>query len=113
MVSGQYPSYVGGADLGEKEPIFKPVLRIQTLLIQIRILLFTLIRIRIPVFNLIWIRIRLFDIDLDLCRFQEVMYLKQYFLHPKSIFLVSRSKLDRPTGLNQKAYFVNNFCCAH
>jgi hypothetical protein len=53
------------------------VLRIQTLLIRIRILLFTLIRIQI--FNLI--RIRPFDTDPDPYRFKEVMYLKQYFLH--------------------------------
>ncbi len=59
------------------------VLRIQTLLIRIRILLFTLIRIRILLFNLIRIRIRPFDTntDPDPCRFKEVMYLKQYFLH--------------------------------
>jgi hypothetical protein len=55
------------------------VLRIQTLLIRIRIMLFTLIRIRILLFNLI--RIRPFDTDPDPYRFKEVMYLKQYFLH--------------------------------
>ncbi len=39
------------------------VLRIQTVLIRIRILLFH------------------FDTDPDTCRFKEVMYLKQYFLY--------------------------------
>ncbi len=107
MVSGQYPSYVGGADLGEKEPMFKPVLRIQTLLIRIRILLFHFYT--DPDSNLIWIRTRMFDTDLDLYHFQEVMYLKQYFLYILNRFFLSVG----PTGLNKKAYFVNNFCCAH
>jgi hypothetical protein len=59
------------------------VLRIQTLLIRIQILLFTLIltQIRILLFILIWIRTRLFDTDPDPYRFNEVMYLKQYFLY--------------------------------
>jgi hypothetical protein len=56
---------------------------IQTLLIWIRILLFTLIKIRIWIllFNLIRIRILLFCTDPDPYRFKEVMYLKPYFLH--------------------------------
>jgi hypothetical protein len=55
-----------------------PVLRIQILLIRIRILLFTVIRIRILLFNLIRVRIQLFDTDPDPYRFKEVMYLKKY-----------------------------------
>ncbi len=55
------------------------MLRIQTLLIRIRILLFTLIRIRILLSDLI--RIRLFDTDPDPYCFKDVMYLKQYFLY--------------------------------
>jgi hypothetical protein len=46
-----------------------PVLWIQTLLIQIRILLFQ------------FDRIRLFDTDPDPYRFKEVMYLKWYFFY--------------------------------
>ncbi len=63
--------------LGELET----VLRIQNLLIRIRIV--TLTRMRIMLFNLIRIRIRLFDTDPDPVpyRFKEVMYLKQYFLY--------------------------------
>ncbi len=57
------------------------VLQIQTLLIRIRILLFTLTRIRIMLFNLMRMRIRLFDTDPYPYRFKEVMYLKQYFLY--------------------------------
>ncbi len=55
------------------------VLWIQTLLIRIRILLFTLIAIRILLFSLIRIRVRLFDTDTDPYLIKEVMYLKQYF----------------------------------
>jgi hypothetical protein len=55
------------------------VLRIQTLLIRIQIMLFTLIRIRILLFNLIWLQ--LFDTDPDPYHFKEVMYVKQYFLY--------------------------------
>jgi hypothetical protein len=57
------------------------VLRIQTILIRIRILLFTLIRIQILLLTLIRIRIRLFDTDLDPSCFKEAMYLKRYFLY--------------------------------
>jgi hypothetical protein len=88
----------------------EPWLRIQTLLIQIRTLLFTLIQIRtqlftliqiqILLFNLIQIRIRLFNPDPYCC--EEVMHLKQYFLYIVTLFSLSVG----PTGLNQKAYFV-------
>jgi hypothetical protein len=57
------------------------VLRIQTLLIRIRILLFTMILIRILLFNLIRIRIRLFDMVPDPYHFKKLIYLKQYFLY--------------------------------
>jgi hypothetical protein len=65
-------------DLGRKynfvkEKTFsKTVLRIQTLLIRILILLVILIRIRILLFNLIRIQIQLFDPDPY--QFKEVMY---------------------------------------
>ncbi len=53
---------------------FLSVLRIQTLLIQIRILLLTVIRIwvRILLINFIRIRVRLIDMDLDPNRFKWV-----------------------------------------
>jgi hypothetical protein len=52
-------------------------------------------------FDLIRSRIRLFgtDPDPDPCRFKEVMYQKQYFLHLYLIFLVSRSKRAQPKGI--------------
>jgi hypothetical protein len=60
------------------------VLRIQTLLIQFRILLFILIRIRrILLLNFIRIQIRLFNTDPvpDPYCFNEVMYQKQFFFY--------------------------------
>jgi hypothetical protein len=72
-----------------------PVLRIQTLLRRIRILLFTLTR----------IRIRLFDTDPDPCCFKEVLYLKQYYLFLYIftwfylIFLVIRSNRTHTKGI--------------
>jgi hypothetical protein len=68
------------------------VLRIQTLLIRIRILLSNLIR----------IRIRLFDADADPYRFEKVMYLKQYFLYIFTSFSLSVG----PIGPTQKIFFV-------
>jgi hypothetical protein len=68
------------------------VLRIQTHLIRIRILLFTLIR----------IRIRLFDTDPKPCHFKEVMNLKRYFLY----IFTSFSLPVGPTGPTQKVFFV-------
>ncbi len=62
---------------------------IQTLLIWIRILLFTLIPIRILFFNLIRIWIWLFDTDPDPYHFKEVMNLKQYFLYILTCFSLS------------------------
>ncbi len=69
-------------------PHLLAVLRIQTLLIPIRILLITLIpiQIRILLFTLIWIQIRLFDMDPD--RFIEVMYLKQFSLQVNFVVLI-------------------------
>ncbi len=62
--------------------MYTRVLRIQTLLMRIRILLFAFIRIRILFFNLIRIRIWLFDKDPDPYRFKEVMYFnKVLFIH--------------------------------
>jgi hypothetical protein len=82
-----------------------PVLRIQTILIRIRIriLLFTLKRIRIWIllFKLIRIRIRLFDTDSGLYRFKELVYLKQYFLFILTWFSLS---VGLP-GPNQKAFW--------
>ncbi len=69
------------------------VLRIQTLLIRIRIMLFTLIRIRIWILLFSLIRIRLFYTDPDPYRFKKAMYLKQYptyFIHLSVIFFVNR-----------------------
>ncbi len=60
---------------------------VMTLLIRIRILLFTLIQIRILLFNLI--RIRLFDPDPYPYHFKRVMYLKQYFLYIVTLFSLS------------------------
>ncbi len=79
-----------------RRPIFwwlrrSTVLRIQTLLIRIRILLSNLIR----------IRIQLFDTDPDPYRFKEVMYLKQYFLY----IFTSFSLTIGPTGPTQKVFF--------
>jgi hypothetical protein len=54
------------------------VLRIQTLLIRIWIMLFTLIRIRIWILLFSLIRIRLFYTGPDPYRFKKVMHLKQY-----------------------------------
>ncbi len=66
--------------------------RIRTILIRIRILLFTLIR----------IRTRLFDTDPDPYCFEELMYIKQYtfylFIHLNVIFLVSRSARTQQAG---------------
>jgi hypothetical protein len=81
------------------------VLRIQTLLIRIRILLVTLIPIRIRLFNLIRIRIRLFDPDPTVWSgslpFQRGNVPKTVlFIHLNLIYLVS------PTGPNQKSYFI-------
>jgi hypothetical protein len=71
------------------------VLRIQTLLTRIQILLFTLILIRFLLSNRI--RIRLFDPDPF--RSKEVMYLKQYFfIHLYFLFLVSRSNRTHKKG---------------
>ncbi len=64
------------------------MLRIQTLLIQIRIFYFTCIR--------------LFDTDPYHCCFKEVMYLKRYFLY----ILAWCSLSVGLTAPNQKAYFV-------
>ncbi len=87
-----------------KLKLVQPVLRIQTLLIRIRILLFTLIRIWILFFNLIPIRIWLFDPDPNPYRFEEVvMYLKRYFLYIFTWFILSVG----PAGPTQKAFFVN------
>ncbi len=79
-----------------------PVLRIQTLFIRIRILLYNLIRIWIKLFNLTRIWIRQFDPDPDPYRFKEVMYLKQYFYYILTWFSLSVG----PIGPTQKAYFV-------
>jgi hypothetical protein len=69
--------------------MLQAVLRMQTLLIRIRILLVTLVVIRI------W----LFD---PYC-FKKVMYLKQYFLYILTWFSLSVG----PTGPNRKAYLVD------
>ncbi len=81
-----------------------PVLRIQTILIRIRILLFTLIRIQIRILLFIWygsgsdclIRIRFLTV------LSKVMYPKQYFLYILNWISLS---VGLP-GPNQKAFFV-------
>ncbi len=80
--------------------IIQSLLRIPSLLIRIRILLFTLIWIRILISNLI--RIRLFDPDPDPYRFKEVMYLNRYFLYIFTWFSLSVG----PAGPTQKVFFV-------
>ncbi len=76
------------------------MLQIQTLLIQIQILLVTFIWIRILLFNLIRIEIQLFDTDPDPYRFKEVMYLKTVLcINLNLIFLVSRSNRTQPKGI--------------
>jgi hypothetical protein len=87
-----YPRDLVSSPFTARSEYFPSVLWIQTRLIRIRVMLFTLIRIWNLLFNLIliWnllfnlilIRIRLFDTapDPEIGRFKEVMYLKQYFL---------------------------------
>ncbi len=94
-------------DLGRKynfvkEKTFsKTVLRIQTLLIRILILLVIFIWIRILLFNLIRIQIQLFDPDPY--QFKEVMYLKRYFF----LYILTWFSLSLgPIGPNRKAYIV-------
>jgi hypothetical protein len=78
--------------------IYKPVLRIQTLFIRIRILLITLIRIRILLSNLIWIRVRLYKSGSLL--FQRGNVLKTVlFIHLYLIFLVSMSNRTHTKGI--------------
>ncbi len=55
-----------------------------------------------PAFRFGTIRIPLFDMDPDPYRFQEVTYLKQYFLYILTWFSLSVC----PPGPNQKAFFV-------
>ncbi len=94
-----------GSDFQKKKDprkVLGPVMRIETLLIRIRILLFTLVRIRILLFNLIRIRIRLFDTDPDPYHFKDVMYLKWYF----SYIFIWFSLSVGPTGPTKKVFFV-------
>jgi hypothetical protein len=76
-----YPRDLVSSPFTARSEYFPSVLWIQTLLIRILIMLFTLIRIWNLLFNLI--RIRLFDTapDPKIGHFREVMYLKQYFLY--------------------------------
>jgi hypothetical protein len=83
------------------------LLRIQTTLIWIRILLFTLILIRIRLFTLIRIQIRLTDLD-QYCS-KEVMYLKRYFWYILTGFFLSVG----PPKPNQKTYFVKFSLLVH
>jgi hypothetical protein len=75
------------------------VLRIQTLLIRIQILLFTLILIQILLFNFIRIQIQLFD------RFRSFLFQRGnvpktvLFIHLHLIFLVSRFNRTQPKGI--------------